>query len=50
MQKGILLVAVHLVGGGLVDIAIGADQGGSIRVPSSFCGCELQPMLERSLG
>lgn len=28
-----------LVGGGLVDIAIGADQGGSIRVPSSFCGC-----------
>ncbi|KAL1612213.1 hypothetical protein SLS60_000437 [Paraconiothyrium brasiliense] len=26
-----------LVGGGLVDIAIGADQGGSIRVPSSFC-------------
>lgn len=29
-----------VVGGGLVDIAIGADQGGSIRVPSSFCGCE----------
>lgn len=29
-----------LVGGGLVDIAIGADQGGSIRVPSSFCGCK----------
>ncbi|CAI6274300.1 unnamed protein product [Periconia digitata] len=28
-----------LVGGGVVDIAIGADQGGSIRVPSSFCGC-----------
>ncbi|KAJ4373636.1 hypothetical protein N0V86_007779 [Didymella sp. IMI 355093] len=28
-----------VVGGGLVDIAIGADQGGSIRVPSSFCGC-----------
>ncbi|KAH7084691.1 amidase signature domain-containing protein [Paraphoma chrysanthemicola] len=28
-----------VVGGGLVDLAIGADQGGSIRVPSSFCGC-----------
>ncbi|KAL7775054.1 hypothetical protein CFE70_005970 [Pyrenophora teres f. teres 0-1] len=27
-----------VVGGGLVDITIGADQGGSIRVPSSFCG------------
>jgi amidase len=33
-----------LVGGGLVDIAIGADQGGSIRVPSSFCGC-MYPIL-----
>ncbi|KAF9731109.1 amidase [Paraphaeosphaeria minitans] len=32
-----------LVGGGLVDIAIGADQGGSIRVPSSFCGCMSSP-------
>ena len=31
-----------VVGGGLVDIAIGADQGGSIRVPSSFCGCEFE--------
>lgn len=29
-----------LVGGGVMDIAIGTDQGGSIRVPSSLCGCE----------
>lgn len=28
-----------VVGGALADLAIGADQGGSIRVPSSFCGC-----------
>ena len=28
-----------LVGAGLVDMAIGGDQGGSIRMPSSFCGC-----------
>ncbi|KAJ1331029.1 amidase [Microdochium nivale] len=28
-----------LVGGGVMDIAIGTDQGGSIRVPSSLCGC-----------
>ena len=27
-----------LVGGGIVDMAIGGDQGGSIRMPSSFCG------------
>lgn len=27
-----------LVGAGEVDLAIGADQGGSIRMPSSFCG------------
>ncbi len=27
-----------LVGGGVVDLAIGTDQGGSVRVPSSCCG------------
>ncbi|KAF2973236.1 hypothetical protein GQX73_g381 [Xylaria multiplex] len=28
-----------LVSSGLIDIAIGTDQGGSIRVPASLCGC-----------
>ncbi|TLD18006.1 hypothetical protein PspLS_10453 [Pyricularia sp. CBS 133598] len=28
-----------LVAGGSVDICIGTDQGGSIRVPSALCGC-----------
>ena len=28
-----------LVGGGVVDMAIGGDQGGSIRIPSSYSGC-----------
>ena len=27
-----------LVAGGIVDMSIGCDQGGSIRVPSSYCG------------
>lgn len=29
-----------LVGAGRVDVAVGTDQGGSIRVPSALCGCE----------
>ena len=28
-----------LVGAGEIEMAIGGDQGGSIRMPSSFCGC-----------
>lgn len=28
-----------VVSGGEVDMAIGGDQGGSIRMPASFCGC-----------
>lgn len=28
-----------LVGSGEVDMAIGGDQGGSIRMPASYCGC-----------
>lgn len=31
--------AAALVAGGYVDIGIGADQGGSIRVPAALCGC-----------
>ncbi len=27
-----------LVGAGVVDMAIGGDQGGSVRIPSAFCG------------
>lgn len=29
-----------LVASGLVDCAIGSDQGGSIRVPAALCGCK----------
>jgi amidase len=33
-----------LVAAGVVDLAIGGDQGGSIRVPSAWCGvCGLKP-------
>ncbi len=28
-----------LVGGGVVDMALGTDQGGSIRIPAAWCGC-----------
>jgi amidase len=28
-----------LVGSGEIELAIGGDQGGSIRMPASFCGC-----------
>lgn len=36
-----------LVGGGVMDIALGTDQGGSIRVPSSLCGCKYYESVGR---
>ena len=27
------------VAGGYVDLAFGGDQGGSVRIPSAWCGC-----------
>lgn len=38
--------AAALVAGGHVDVAIGADQGGSIRIPAALSGCNL-PYLEQ---
>ena len=33
-----LFVDILKVAGGQVDMALGADQGGSIRIPSAACG------------
>lgn len=36
-----------LVASGLVDCAIGSDQGGSIRVPAALCGCKCISLTRR---
>ncbi|GFE53563.1 glutamyl-tRNA amidotransferase subunit A [Babesia ovis] len=31
--------SASVVGGGIINIAMGTDTGGSVRVPSAYCGC-----------
>lgn len=34
----LVLMRIHLVANNEVEMAVGGDQGGSIRIPSAFCG------------